>query len=80
MDKEDNKVNAAYAGWPDRMVVIGADGKVAYYGGKGPQGFKPQEVERWLQTFRDPSAAREKPQPPEPSENPNNKQIQNSNK
>jgi hypothetical protein len=48
VDKEDNQVNAAYAGWPDRLVVIGADGTIAYKGGPGPQGFKPGEVEQWL--------------------------------
>lgn len=44
-------MNAAYAGWPDRMAVVGVDGKIAYYGGKGPGGFKPQEVEKWLKEF-----------------------------
>lgn len=48
IDMEDNKVNAAYAGWPDRMYVVGVDGKVAYKGGPGPAGFKPAEVEDWL--------------------------------
>ena len=48
MDKEDNKVNTAYAGWPDRMYVVGVDGKIAYQGGPGPGGFRPAEVERWL--------------------------------
>jgi hypothetical protein len=48
IDGEDNTVNAAYAGWPDRMYVVGVDGKVAYKGGPGPAGFKPAEVEDWL--------------------------------
>lgn len=48
VDREDNKVNHAYAGWPDRLVIVGADGAIAYMGGPGPQGFKVQEVERWL--------------------------------
>jgi hypothetical protein len=48
VDRDDNKVNQAYAGWPDRMVVIAPDGKVAYKGGPGPGGFKPAEVEAWL--------------------------------
>lgn len=52
VDKEDNAVNAAYAGWPDRMAVVGVDGTIAYYGGEGPGGFKPGEVERWLKAFR----------------------------
>ena len=48
IDRADNKVNAAYAGWPDRMYVVGIDGKIAYKGGPGPRGFKPGEVEAWL--------------------------------
>lgn len=48
LDKADNAVNTAYAGWPDRLVVVGADGKVAYIGGPGPGGFKPEEVAAWL--------------------------------
>ena len=48
VDKIDNKVNAAYAAWPDRLAIIGVDGKVAQYGGRGPGGFKPSEIEDWL--------------------------------
>jgi Iodothyronine deiodinase len=48
IDRDDNKVNIAYAGWPDRLYVIGADGKVAYKGAQGPSGFKPADVEEWL--------------------------------
>lgn len=48
IDGEDNRVNIAYAGWPDRMYVVGIDGTIAYQGGPGPGGFKPQEVERWM--------------------------------
>jgi hypothetical protein len=52
VDKEDNKVNEAYAGWPERLVVVGVDGTIAYYGGKGPSGFKIGELEKWLKEFR----------------------------
>jgi hypothetical protein len=48
VDREDNAVSAAYAGWPDRLYVIGVDGKIAHMGGPGPWGFKPREVEEWL--------------------------------
>ncbi len=51
VDKIDNKVNAAYAGSPDRLVIVGVDGKVAFYGERGPKGFKPSEVEAWLKNF-----------------------------
>ena len=56
IDRDDNKVNAAYAGWPDRLYVVGADGKVAYKGGPGPGGFKPAEVEEWLKKNTRPPA------------------------
>jgi len=48
VDRGDNKVNAAYAGWPERLYVVGVNGKVAYKGGPGPGGFKVAEVEKWL--------------------------------
>lgn len=48
VDKEDNKANMAYAGWPERLYVIGTDGKIAYKGGPGPGGFAVGEMEQWL--------------------------------
>jgi hypothetical protein len=48
IDGADNTVNRAYSGWPDRLIVVGVDGKIAYYGGPGPRGFRPEEVEAWL--------------------------------
>ena len=51
VDRDDNRVNEAYGGWPDRMAVVGLDGKIAYYGRKGPGGFRPDEVEQWLTLF-----------------------------
>lgn len=50
VDGEDNRVNRAYAAWPDRLYVIGSDGRIAYKGGRGPSGFRPAEVEHWLKT------------------------------
>jgi hypothetical protein len=35
----------AYGGWPDRLYLIGRDGRIAYQGGEGPFGFKPEELE-----------------------------------
>lgn len=49
LDRDDNAVNEAYSGWPDRFVIVGTDGRIAYYGPPGPGGFKPNEVEEWLQ-------------------------------
>lgn len=44
IDKADNKVNTAYAGWPDRLYIVGKDGRIAYKGGPGPKGFKIDEM------------------------------------
>jgi type I thyroxine 5'-deiodinase len=44
VDNFRNSTEAAYTGWPDRLYVIGADGRVAYKSGPGPFGFHPQEV------------------------------------
>lgn len=48
LDRADNRVNHLYAGWPDRLYVVGVDGKIAYQGGPGPGGFKIHEVDQWL--------------------------------
>jgi hypothetical protein len=61
IDREDNKVNAAYAGWPDRLYVVGVDGKIAFKGGPGPSGFKPQEVEEWLKKNVRPAEPKKEP-------------------
>ncbi len=49
VDKPDNQVNAAYAGWPIRLVIIGTDGKVIDPGAPGPRGFDVEKVARWLE-------------------------------
>ena len=45
VDDMQNTAQKGYAGWPDRCYVIDGEGKVAYKGGPGPGGFKPQEAE-----------------------------------
>jgi hypothetical protein len=44
VDGLDNAVTSAYGGWPDRLYLIGRDGRVAFQGGRGPDGFKPEEL------------------------------------
>lgn len=46
VDGVDNAVASAYGGWPDRLYLIGSDGRVTFQGGEGPFGFKPDELER----------------------------------
>lgn len=49
LDGMDDKVNQAYSGWPDRLYLVGVDGKIAYKGGPGPGGFRPDELEQAIQ-------------------------------
>ena len=48
VDRMDDKVEHAYGGWPDRIYIVGSDGKVAFQGRPGPAGFRPDEAEAAL--------------------------------
>ena len=48
VDDMENSAQKGYAGWPDRMYVLDAEGKVAYKGEPGPRGFKPADAEEAL--------------------------------
>jgi type I thyroxine 5'-deiodinase len=45
-----NGVERAYTGWPDRLYLIGSDGRVRYKSTPGPFGFKPSELEAALKS------------------------------
>jgi hypothetical protein len=45
IDGVDDEVGRRYGGWPDRLYLIGADGRIAYQGGEGPSGFRVEELE-----------------------------------
>mgnify|MGYP000383175005 CR=1 FL=1 len=49
IDGMDNAADRAYGAWPERLYVIGPDGRIAYQGKKGPYGFDPDELERFLE-------------------------------
>jgi hypothetical protein len=44
VDGLDNAVASAYGGWPDRLYLVDRRGRIAYQGGEGPFGFKPDEL------------------------------------
>ena len=46
----DNTAARAYKAWPDRLYVIGLDGRIALAGARGPWGFKPalENARVWL--------------------------------
>ena len=48
IDSQDDLAKRAYAGWPDRIYVVGADGKIAFKSAPGPVGFKVPDLANWL--------------------------------
>jgi Iodothyronine deiodinase len=45
VDRVDDEVARRYGGWPDRLYLIGRDGRIAYQGGPGPEGFVVGDLE-----------------------------------
>lgn len=76
VDGVDDTVGKAYGGWPDRLYVIGKDGKVAYAGAQGPAGFDPEGWEKAIAAAK--TAATKPggdgkgapPKPPSPTQQP----------
>lgn len=50
IDDMQDTTSRAYAAFPDRLYLVGKDGKLVYTGGKGPRGFKPDELEDALRS------------------------------
>lgn len=51
IDAFNNATERAYTGWPDRLYVIGRDGRVKYKSAPGPYGFDPAGVAETLKTL-----------------------------
>ena len=56
VDNIDDFVGSAYQGFPDRLFIVGTDGKIAYSGARGPRGFKPAEMENALKDLLEKNA------------------------
>ena len=48
VDTIDDAVGARYSGMPGRFYLIDREGKIAFKSGRGPYGFKPDELEQSL--------------------------------
>jgi len=48
VDDMQDTVGKAYNALPDRLFILGADGKIAYRGDRGPRGFKVEEMAQAL--------------------------------
>jgi hypothetical protein len=57
VDSIENEADKAFAGWPERIYILGPGGRVLYKGEMGPFGFHPDEAEKALATIV-PAAAR----------------------
>jgi len=51
VDEMDDAVNRAYAALPTRLYLVGRDGRVAYAGGLGPWGFKPDDLKTAIDAY-----------------------------
>lgn len=52
LDTIDDACARAYGAWPDRLYLIDRGGRIAYQGGPGPFGFKPDELETAIEQLR----------------------------
>lgn len=50
VDEMDDAVSKAWSAVPERLYLVGRDGRVAYKGGMGPMFFRPDE---WQQAIAD---------------------------
>lgn len=50
LDPFSNATEAAYTAWPDRLYVIGREGRVVFKSKPGPFGFHPADMESALKT------------------------------
>jgi iodothyronine deiodinase-like protein len=55
LDGIDNRTEGAYTGWPDRIYIIGTDGRIHYKSAPGPFGFSTTELEASLEQLLSPS-------------------------
>ena len=51
VDAMDNAVSRQFAAWPERIYIIGTDGRIAFKGGPGPYGFEPNAAAEALEAL-----------------------------
>jgi type I thyroxine 5'-deiodinase len=51
IDDMDNTTDLAYSALPDRLYLIGKDGRIAYNGAQGPMGFRPDDLEAAIKDY-----------------------------
>ena len=51
IDGMDDAACHAFSAWPERIYILGADGRIAYQGGHGPYDFHPEEARAALEAM-----------------------------
>ena len=51
IDDMENSTDLAYSALPDRLYLIGTDGRIAYKSGAGPMGFRPDDFEAAIKDY-----------------------------
>ncbi len=51
IDGIENTVERQYNGWPDRLFLIDAQGRIAYKSKPGPFGFHPEQLEAAIKSL-----------------------------
>lgn len=51
VDEMDDSVGKAWAAMPERLYLVGRDGRVVYKGGMGPMFFRPKEWEQAIEHY-----------------------------
>lgn len=49
LDDLDDTVSDTYEAWPDRLFLVGKDGRMAFKGGPGPFGFDPEALAKAIE-------------------------------
>ncbi len=57
LDEFGNSTERAYTGWPDRIYLVDANGRIAFKTKPGPFGFKPDELGAALAKFAPPQGS-----------------------
>jgi type I thyroxine 5'-deiodinase len=51
IDGMDDAACRAFSAWPERIYIVGADGRIVYRGGHGPYDFHPEEAHAVLEAM-----------------------------
>ena len=52
IDGMEDRAEAAYTGWPERLYVVARGGRIVYKSAPGPFGFHPSEMEPHLRDLQ----------------------------